>query len=338
MKNSISIWEQETFFAPVDVIIVGAGFLGLWTALELITRNPGTKITIIEMGITPMGASAKNAGFACFGSPTELIADAEKMGEDAMWSLVEMRYKGIKKIRQYFADNLIDFDNCGGYECFTEWEHEITEVDNKLCWLNEGMQKITGVPESFTWSNKKMQQFQFKGFGGMIENTIEGGIHSGKLLHCLTRKIQSLGVNILTGIRVNSWQKTPDCIKVYTSITTLQTEQLVICTNAFSSQLIPNFSIKPARGQVFVTGPIENLKMKGTFHYDKGFYYFRNVGNRILIGGARNKAFGTERTDEQAINNHIQNCLERSRFGASAYQYFFFCQSPVEWYNGFYRK
>ncbi len=311
MNNTISIWEQETFFAPADVLIAGAGFLGLWTALELITRKPRAKITIIEKGVNPMGASSKNAGFACVGSPAELIADAEKMGEEAMWSVVEMRYKGIKKIRQHFKDNLIDFDSCSGYECFAEGAQEITEIDDKLWWLNEGMQMISGAEESFKWSNEKMQQFAFKGFGAMIENAIEGGIHSGKLLLCLMKKVQSLGVNILTGIQVNSWQKTNDCIKIYTSITTLQTEQLVICTNAFSSQLIPDFCIEPARGQVFVTEPIENLKMKGTFHYDKGFYYFRNVGNRILMGGARNKDFGTERTDEQAINDHIQNHLER---------------------------
>ena len=30
---------------------------------------------------------------------------------------------------------------------------------------------------------------------------------------------------------------------------------------------------------------MKNLKIKGSFHYEKGYYYFRNIDNRILLGG-----------------------------------------------------
>lgn len=338
MNNCTSIWEQESFFAPANIIIVGAGFLGLWTALELITRHPAAKITIIERGATPMGASAKNAGFACFGSPTELLADAEQMGEDAMWQLAEMRCNGISKIKQHFSDKLIDFNNCGGYECFLEGAQAITEVDDKLGWLNEGLEKITGVTKSFKWSNEKIAQFQFKEFGAMIENEIEGGIHSGKLLQCLTRKVQALGVNILTGIAVSGWQKTNNCTEVSTTLTALKTEKLIFCTNAFLSELIQDFRVEPARGQVFVTEPIQGLKMSGTFHHDKGYYYFRNIGNRILIGGARNSDFETERTNQPLVNDKIQGQLEMFVARHLLPKNFFFCVSKMERYNGFYNR
>ena len=36
----LSVWEKETFFAPQDVIIVGSGFVGLWSALKLIEKKP----------------------------------------------------------------------------------------------------------------------------------------------------------------------------------------------------------------------------------------------------------------------------------------------------------
>ncbi|MGC4234401.1 MAG: FAD-binding oxidoreductase, partial [Niabella sp.] len=69
--QQISIWEAETFYAPQDIIIVGAGFTGLWTAFYLKQKYPSKKITIIERGPVPAGASGRNAGFACFGSLTE---------------------------------------------------------------------------------------------------------------------------------------------------------------------------------------------------------------------------------------------------------------------------
>jgi glycine/D-amino acid oxidase-like deaminating enzyme len=71
---------------------------------------------------------------------------------------------------------------------------------------------------------------------------------------------------------------------------------VIYCTNAFSSKFLKNENIIPARGQILLTEPIEGLKLKGTFHYDEGFYYFRNLGNRVLLGGGRNQDFKTEET------------------------------------------
>jgi glycine/D-amino acid oxidase-like deaminating enzyme len=75
--------------------------------------------------------------------------------------------------------------------------------------------------------------------------------------------------------------------------------------------------VEPARNQVIVTKPIEGLKVKGCFHYDKGYFYFRNIENRILIGGGRNLDIQNEMTDtfgttpiiQNAINELLQNVI-----------------------------
>jgi glycine/D-amino acid oxidase-like deaminating enzyme len=69
--------------------------------------------------------------------------------------------------------------------------------------------------------------------------------------------------------------------------------------------------VKPARGQVLVTSPIPNLPFKGCFHSDEGFVYFRNLGKRVLLGGARNKFFDEEETHDLATSDNIQQELER---------------------------
>ncbi|MEO6721196.1 MAG: FAD-binding oxidoreductase, partial [Ferruginibacter sp.] len=117
--SELSIWEKESFYSAQDIIIVGSGFTGLWSALHLKLLHPHFKITILERGAIPTGASTRNAGFSCFGSPSELIADAREIGEENMWRLVEMRYKGLLEIRNFFSDEEIDYDACGGYECYT---------------------------------------------------------------------------------------------------------------------------------------------------------------------------------------------------------------------------
>src|SRR5947199_238631 len=100
----VSFWEKQSFYSYKDVIIAGAGLAGLWSALELHELDNTLKILILDKGIIPAGASTRNAGFACFGSPTELLHDAVKLGEDKLWEIVEMRFKGIEKIRSHFGD------------------------------------------------------------------------------------------------------------------------------------------------------------------------------------------------------------------------------------------
>ncbi len=310
MNSTNSIWEDESIFCKNDFLIIGGGLAGLWCAFELQQKFKQARILILERGIIPAGASTRNAGFACFGSPTEMIYDAAVMGDDKMWSTVEMRYKGICKIRKVFGDAVIDYDPCGGFECLKN--EQAAQVDERLSWLNKGMHAITGKEKSFLWSNEKLDRFGLKGFDKMIENDLEGGLHSGRLVLALQQYLQSKGVLILSGMEVMSVEKDANHYRVITtSNQTFTSTNLLYCTNAFGQQFLTVTVVTPARGQVIVTSPIEDLKLNGTFHYDEGYYYFRNVGNRVLLGGARNKSFETEKTTELTITPTIQDELLR---------------------------
>jgi len=83
----------------------------------------------------------------------------------------------------------------------------------------------------------------------------------------------------------------------------------LICTNAFAKEYLTD--IQAARAQVLVTKPIPNLHIRGTFHFDAGYYYFRNIENRILFGGARNLDFSGETTTEFETTKLIQDQLSR---------------------------
>jgi glycine/D-amino acid oxidase-like deaminating enzyme len=85
--------------------------------------------------------------------------------------------------------------------------------------------------------------------------------------------------------------------------------KLILTTNGFARQLI-NEDVQPARAQVLITKPLKDLHIKGTFHLDCGYYYFRNIDNRILLGGGRNLDFKTENTTDFSQTQRIQNALE----------------------------
>jgi glycine/D-amino acid oxidase-like deaminating enzyme len=309
----ISIWEKESFFAPHDIVIVGNGFVGLWSAFYLKKKNPSLKITIVDRGIIPTGASTRNAGFACFGSPGELMYDSTTMGTDKMLELVEMRFRGLERIQKYFSKKEIDFDLCGGYELYNENDSTTSEqIQRNVQYLNTLLKPITGTKQTYKLIDKKIEDFGFAKTKHLIRNNLEGYLHSGKLVKALLQKVQSMGVQVLSNIEIKNFERVSDKIELQTNHHFhLTTEKLLICTNAFAKQLLPDLDIVPARGQVLVTSEIKNLPWKGSFHSDEGFYYFRNLGNKVLLGGARNKAFKEEETTEMETTSFIQNELER---------------------------
>ncbi len=308
--SDLSIWEKESFYATQDIIIVGGGLMGLWTALELKRKNAKLHVTILERTPIPFGASTRNAGFACFGSPTEMIHDAEQMGTDSLLEIVEMRFRGIEKIKSNFSNHIIDYDPCGGYECINKNYPYWDDLDGKLDWLNGQLKDITKQSQTFVRKDHAIAENGMRGFDGMVENSLEGSLHSGKLVSALIQKAQASGVSILNGLELIGWQKNWDCVTIQTAQNiNLKCNQLLFCTNAFTHKLFPELNITPARGQLIVTSPIEGLKVNGTFHFDEGFYYWRNLGNRILLGGARNADFETERTTETNVTELIKQKL-----------------------------
>ncbi|HVG11752.1 MAG TPA: FAD-dependent oxidoreductase [Flavisolibacter sp.] len=308
----MSIWEKEAFFEQQDVVIIGSGFAGLWSAYYLKKRRPKLKITILEKELVPSGASTRNAGFACFGSLTELMYDIECMGVDKTLALVEMRHTGLRRVKKIFGRD-IDFDLCGGYELFLDDGDEGSkDLTENAAYLNALLKPITGSRATFRVDNEHIAPFGFGQTTHMVKNEIEGYLHSGKLLKSLLQKVQGMGVQVFYGVQVNGFEEKKDKVNISsTGSPGFSASRVLVCTNALAPQLLPDADIVPARGQVLLTSPIENLPFKGAFHSDTGFYYFRNLGNRVLLGGARNKAFDEERTSEVVTSPFIQEELER---------------------------
>ena len=129
------------------------------------------------------------------------------------------------------------------------------------------------------------------------------------MMAALMQKVTSLGIRILNNITVESFSEENGQVLLKTDQFELKTPKLLITTNGFAFQLgIP--SVKPARAQVLITEPIEDLQLRGTFHLEEGFYYFRNIDNRILLGGGRNLDFEAEETIHLEQTQLIQDKLE----------------------------
>lgn len=307
-----SFWEQEAYFNNLDVIIVGSGIVGLNAALSLKTKQPSLKVMVLERGLLPTGASSKNAGFACFGSPSELLDDLAHLSDEAVFGLVERRWQGLQRLRQNLGDAALDYHRWGGYELFERQQQGLYETCmERLPYLNRQLHHITGDPEVFQNADSKISSFGFKGVQHLLVSTAEGQLDTGKMIVALTQKVQSLGVLVLNGLEVTHLEEEPNHVTAFTAQhITIKAKAALIATNGFARKLLPQLPVVPARAQVLVTKPIPDLHIQGTFHYDRGYYYFRNIGQRVLFGGGRNLDFQAEETMELGLTDLVQHKLE----------------------------
>ena len=116
----LSFWETDAFFSSVDVAIVGGGIVGMNAALRLKTIDHSLRITILDRASIGTAASSRNAGFACYGSPSEIYADLQSMPEDAVIDLVKRRVNGLKLLRETVGDKALHYEKTGGHEVFLD--------------------------------------------------------------------------------------------------------------------------------------------------------------------------------------------------------------------------
>lgn len=309
MHDNYSYWEKRVYFG-YDIVLIGSGIVGLNAAISLKTQSPSLKIAILESGFLPSGASTKNAGFACFGSVSELIEQEKKIGEAALHSLIKRRWDGLKKLRALLGDQQIEFRKQGGFELFTSKDRLLANAcDAKLEHFNALTADITGTINTFVKANEKIAPFGFSGVESLLENREEASIHTGKMMYLLAELAQQLGVKIYNSCQVKSIDDSQSSKHLETNHGIFEAKTVLVCTNAFAKTFFKNLDLYPGRGQVIVTNSIPNLKLEGTFHYDQGYYYFRNIHDRILIGGGRNLDFEAETTTEFGTTELVQKSL-----------------------------
>lgn len=303
----LSFWEKDHFL-NYDDIVIGGGIVGLSTAVSLKEKEPAKRVLVLEKGVFPSGASTKNAGFSCFGSLTEILADLETMSAGDVVELVDLRWRGLTLLQERLGAENIDFHQWGGYELLAgEQVNALDRIDE----INDLLLPLFNK-KVYHLSTEKLDEFGFnkERVDELVFNPFEGQIHTGKMMKSLQAYAAAQGVEILTGVSVGRIDEDGShvCVRISEDLS-FRANQIAICTNAFSKKILPELPLAPGRGSVLVTKPIKELPFKGTFHYEQGYYYFRNFENRVIFGGGRNLAKEEEETTEFGINEQILNRL-----------------------------
>ncbi|WP_160713764.1 NAD(P)/FAD-dependent oxidoreductase [Chitinophaga solisilvae] len=310
----LSYWEKQSLL-QYDYIIIGSGIVGLSAAVSLKEREPLARVLVLEREVLPTGASTKNAGFACIGSLTEILADLQAMPAEVVLNLVATRRAGLQLLRRRLGDDRIGYRENGSFELIGEQEewalHRLDEVNRMLEPLFEGQ-------PAFSPASENIAAFGFApaNVKALVRNHFEGELHTGKMMRALIDLAIEKGVEIKTGCPVSRFEDLHTGVNVIVPNHVLKEEvvfaarKLLVCTNAFTRQLLPEEDVIPGRGQVLITDPVPGLRFKGIFHLEEGFYYFRELDGRVLMGGGRHLDFAGETSADFSFNDRIQHELE----------------------------
>lgn len=281
--------------------------MGLSAALECRRRFPDASITIVELSPLCGGGSTKNAGFACFGSPSELLDDWNNLGPEKTVELVDARYKGLLNLRKNFADSEIGYEPSGSIELFTRDTKELeSRVHQFLPTLNEALLDVFGCkPFKIAQSASGV-----KGATSAISSPLEGILDTSKLYRTMLQRALNSGIDIINGVKIESIVAEGEGYRLDFDFGYLEAREVMIATNAFASDLLPDLDVKAQTNRVLVTEQIDSLEFRGSCHFDRGYVYLRRLENRLLIGGGRQWGDGASEDVQQMLQDFLANHIK----------------------------
>ncbi len=276
----------------VDVCIVGGGFTGLNSAIELAER--GYKVAVVEARKMGWGASGRNGGQLIRGVGHGVEQFEKHIGSEGVLAMKHMGLEAVEIVRQRVAKYQIDCDLTWGYcdlankrrhvEGFFEdlqelqalgYRHELRLLDKSQ------MHEVVGS-ENY--------------LGGMIDMG-SGHLHPLNLALGEAAAADSLGVQLFERSPVTRIDYGPQ-VRVHTAQGHIQAEQLILGCNAYMNQLNPKLGgqVLPAGSYIIATEPLSEEQAQRLIPQNMALcdqrvaldYYRLSADRRLLFGGACN--------------------------------------------------
>lgn len=287
-----------------DLLIVGSGFTGLWTAVQAKEQNPQRKVVVIEATCAANGASGR-PGAILSTSLMHGMANSNRLFGDEMEQLERLGKENIDQLRHTIEKYNID--------CDLEWSGELTVAVGK-----QGLPDIHAEHElyvKFGHDAHLLDQQQIQNeinsplfAGGLWSKKRSGTVHPAKLAWGLLRVAKELGVVFYDNTPMQCSQQKGKGVLVKTPEGNISAQRVILSTNAFTKHK-PQISRRVAaiRDRIIVTEPLTDEQLAALrWHNRQGIYdtrtqlnYMRlTKDNRVLFGGRLGYFFNNETDPE----------------------------------------
>ncbi|MFZ9105567.1 MAG: NAD(P)/FAD-dependent oxidoreductase [Pontimonas sp.] len=269
-----------------DLTIVGAGYTGLWTAIEAKRRHPDWRVVVLEAKDPGWAASGRNGGFV-----ESTLTHGESNGR--------RRYpKEYEVLDQAGLENLDAIEAAVkkfGWDCdfWRVGSLAVAVEEHELEWLDESADGEREVRLSAEETRARVNSPTYLGATFSPRDTAM--VHPGKLAREMLRTVKELGVEVFRRSPVKGLEASAHHVELRLASGVVRAQRVALATNAYPS-LLKRYRLHtiPVYDYVLMTEPLNNQQKKeigwsggeGVADLANQFHYYRiTADDRILFGG-----------------------------------------------------
>jgi glycine/D-amino acid oxidase-like deaminating enzyme len=279
-----------------DVLIVGGGIAGNSLLWHLARRR--IDAVLVEREHIAWGASGRNAGFLLAGVASSYAEAVRTYGREKAREVWEITNENHDRMIEAARGQDVGHRRLGSAI--------LPASDDERALLVESAQLLSE------------DGFQSRWDGTRLVNPRDGEINPAAMVAALAR--QAAGGAIREGVAVESLTPRAHDVVVTAGEAECEAGVVILATNGYTSQLVPEVKIQPTRAQMLATAPDRRELVDMPVYSHFGYRYWRQLRTgEVLIGGWRDTTLETEKTFDAEPTREVQEHLDRTvrELGAS---------------------
>ncbi|MCZ2123216.1 MAG: FAD-binding oxidoreductase [Anaerolineales bacterium] len=282
--------DPLTIKIEADLTVIGAGFTGLWTALQAKQANPDIEVVLIEAGTAAIGASGRNGGFMS-SALTHSFQNGLNRWQKELPQLIKLGQENLNEIEQTIKQFNIDCDY------IRSGEINIANESYQVEELYEEAQQVApyGIRAKFLDQKEMQARVNSPSYLAGIHELDTALVNPARLAWGLRRACLEVGVRLFEGTQVSALAEKRESVIVKTPHGEIESKKIALATNAFAPLLKQlSFYIVPVYDYVLMSEPLSKSQRaaigwqgrEGISDNGNQFHYYRTTQDgRILWGG-----------------------------------------------------
>jgi glycine/D-amino acid oxidase-like deaminating enzyme len=275
-----------------DVVVIGAGFTGLWSAIELLEREPGLQVVVCEADTVGYGASGRNGGFLD-PSLTNGLLNGRRHFPAEVERLDALGRENYARMRQAFVDYEIDAEFAPvGTTTVATRPHEI---DGLTAWA--ALETEFGYGVQLLDADEARTRLDSPAVLAALRRPEAGGLlDPAKLCRGLADAAERHGALVLEQTLVLAFDRRRGQTRVHTAQGTIMCDRVVLATDAYSGRMLSKTRrhYVPVYDYVLVSDPLSPQQLEAigwrgregiTDSGNRSHYFRLTADDRILWGG-----------------------------------------------------
>ncbi|MEA2683245.1 MAG: hypothetical protein QOK05_1573 [Chloroflexota bacterium] len=276
-----------------DVAILGAGLTGLWTAYELLRREPSLRVVVLEREIAGFGASGRNGGWCSSELNATMRLLRERFGPGPAVAVQREMYDTVDEVGRVCEDEGIDADyHKGGMLLVARGKQQVPALD-----AAEADYREVGLPEHYVRLDAEQlaQRVRVAGAEQALFSPHCAVVHPGRLVRGLARAVEKRGGVIHEQTDVVGYDAEHGGPRLRTAHGDVRAETIVLAGEAYLTQL-PHLRrrLLPVYSLIVMTEPLpadawaqvgwQNRECMASMRLTID-YLSRTSDGRVLFGG-----------------------------------------------------